>query len=270
MAEETVINGEETVGTEENKDLIRENEKHKQTIKLLMDEIEGLKTDKAEMKKRLDERLLEEIDSEADKRALGAISSRASELEIEVSRLQHDLGSTMGENDELGTELREMKREFEELKEKEKEKGLKVDELEKEKLELMGKIANEKEEKEKLEEENEKIKGELGKKENEIGMWKKQKEDIESKITLLEEALKKSEVKVGEMELKSNELQSNLEELNQKNLVNGDAVVASKSGNREIGLKGLKVQWPAALVSTGTLAVAAAAAGVYICYAKKR
>ncbi|PIA30052.1 hypothetical protein AQUCO_05700037v1 [Aquilegia coerulea] len=244
MAEETIINGKEDVGIEENKDLIKENEENREKIKLLMDEIEELKTDRLEMKKRLDER------NEADKKTLEAISTRAAELEIEVSRLQHDLGSTMGENDDLVKELKDLK------------KGFEV--LEKEKVELMGQIAREKEE-------NEKIKGELEKKEKEIVSWKMQKEEIESKIHLLEEALKNSEGRVGEMEVKSKELQSNLEELNEKKLVNGDAVVASESqcSRREFGFKGVKVQWPAALASTGTLAVAAAAA-VYIHYAKKR
>ncbi|CAL5335407.1 unnamed protein product [Camellia sinensis] len=156
MADEIVINGgddrrEEIVGSEEDfvdfdeseskasglmqriealevekRKLVRENEEERERVKNLKKEIEGLEGVVAELK--------------TDNKGLESVAARASQLEIEVSRMQHDLISSMSEGEEANKEVSELKRVVEELKRSISEKGLKVEVLEKERNLLLEKM----------------------------------------------------------------------------------------------------------------------------------
>ncbi|KAJ8646816.1 hypothetical protein MRB53_008564 [Persea americana] len=79
------------------------------------------------------EKMQAEIDrSEDDRKALKAIAARASELETEVFRRQHDLQSSMSECEDNREELQKLTGECEALKQSNREKKSKIDDLEKE------------------------------------------------------------------------------------------------------------------------------------------
>ncbi|KAF9621360.1 hypothetical protein IFM89_020019 [Coptis chinensis] len=234
MAEETVVVEERGIEIE------RENEDEK--IKVLMDEIEGLKQN--------------ETEHEQDKKALEAISTRASQLEIEVSRLQHDFISSASENEDLGKELKQIKVKFEEME-------IRIESLEKEKAKI------EKEKGDYLDKVVE-ISARVDEKEDEIARLKCVIKEKEAENAVLKE----SGAKMAEIEDKYNEVKKQWEELKQEKLVNGngngfgtDAVVENGE-NEKVGFKGLKgFKWPVALASTGTVAIAAVA--VYVIYARR-
>ncbi|XP_062106161.1 peroxisomal and mitochondrial division factor 2-like [Humulus lupulus] len=122
MAEETAMNGVDDQVTEnfynsdqtvelsrkveileqEKLKLAGENEETKEKINKLMIEIEKERSDESELKERLRE-MAKEIESfEEDKEALGAI---ATDLETEVSRLQHDLITAMSDGGAASAEV---------------------------------------------------------------------------------------------------------------------------------------------------------------------
>ncbi|KAF5732484.1 tropomyosin [Tripterygium wilfordii] len=284
--------------------LVRDNGEIKDQITNLTSEIEGLSTENEQLRNRLGELEGQVAESEQGKRALESIAARAVDLETEVSRLQHDLISAMSDGEEANSELAELKKvlgekeskleglesEVESLKKANAESEKKVRELER-KIGIL--------EVKEIEEKSKKIRGEeemrekIKEKESEISGFKKKIEDLEygvaqngvelEKITVdkkvLEEALRESEEKVKAMELKMVELQSEAEEagkvisgLKESTIqaVNGTASEILENGEGgEKGYKGLKVQWPVvALGSTG--AIAATAAVLYVCYARRR
>ncbi|KAL7217582.1 hypothetical protein ACSBR2_010939 [Camellia fascicularis] len=149
MADEIVINGgddrrEEIVGSEEDfvdfdeseskasglmqriealevekRELVRENEEERGRVKNLKKEIEGLEGVVAELKR--------------DNKGLESVAARASQLEIEVSRMQHDLISSMSEGEEANKEVSELKRnglEMEKMKKEREEIEIVKNELE--------------------------------------------------------------------------------------------------------------------------------------------
>ncbi|KAL5716441.1 hypothetical protein ACHQM5_018130 [Ranunculus cassubicifolius] len=278
MAEEPIVNGVSSDQTEvkskvwfedEKARLIRENEENEEKIKLLMDEIDALKTDRAEMKKRLNEQLQKEIgQSEQDKKALEAISSHAADLETEVSRLQHELA----DSEDAIKELSEVKSAFEGLKQSDKEKAEQIEKLVKEKAELVEKLAAEKAANESRIQELEKIVAEyvskVSKKESEIVVLKKENDGKDTQAIAIRDELKKSEANAEAMEAELGELRTKVEEYKQNNLMN--VVVRDESGKEsaETGENGFRFQWPTALASTGTFAAAVAA--FYIGYARRR
>ncbi|KAF6146338.1 hypothetical protein GIB67_020432 [Kingdonia uniflora] len=233
--------------------LIGENQESRVRIRDLSDEIEGLKRVNSSTKEKLGEMQAEIDRAEEHKRALQVISARASELETEVFRLQHELGSLVVENGDAATEIRELQSVIEVLKLENQERGAAVEALESEKVSLLERIER----------------GVVETKEREsksdavvvVGA-EKEKAEIESLKTLkgsLEEALK-------EMEAKVTRLESDLKDSEKKSTVvmNGSGGLASKRG-----LKSSKVQWTTvALASTGT--VVAMGAMVYINCARRR
>ncbi|XP_057954948.1 peroxisomal and mitochondrial division factor 2-like isoform X1 [Malania oleifera] len=95
-------------------ELERENDEIKERMGNLTVEIEGLMNDKMEMREKLGKMEREIEQSESDKKAVEAIAARAFELETEVSRLQHDLISSMSEGEEANAEVVKLKSQLEE------------------------------------------------------------------------------------------------------------------------------------------------------------
>ncbi|XP_077229261.1 double-stranded DNA-binding family protein isoform X2 [Tasmannia lanceolata] len=121
---------------------ILEEEKYEQSekIKFLMQEIEGFKKNEVEMEEKLEE-LQKEIDrSKDDLNALESIAARAADLEIDNSRLQHDLIMMSSEGEEVAAELRQLKEAFKDPKHISKEKDSKIEILEKERASLTQQI----------------------------------------------------------------------------------------------------------------------------------
>lgn len=251
---------------QEKRELVHENDVVKERINKLKEEIKGLESDKAELKREVER-------SESDKRALESISARAYELETEVSRLQHDLITSVNEGEESGREVVQLRREVEELKKNE----LKAELFEKERdmlLEMIDKDAVRVRE----------LEGKIDEKEDEIRKMKKLIEDrdlivakngvemerVKKEREELEGLLRKAERKGKEMEEKVGELRKELEAsermisgLKEKILdgVNGKAAVVVDGDFREHeekGLMGLKVQWPVVAAAGATGAAIAA------------
>ncbi|XP_043701876.1 peroxisomal and mitochondrial division factor 1-like [Telopea speciosissima] len=263
---------------QDNSELIREKGKRDAAIKELKEVIEGLRTDGATMKKEIEQ-------SSEDKKAVQVISARALELETEVSRLQHDLVSSMTESDEAKEELRKLKDALQELTRSNLNKQAKIEDLEKEKASLQERIEREVAEMKKSKSESEKLKKE----------W----DEMEKLKSSLEEALKQSQEKLKETEAKANRLQNELVESEKSvsklketeakaNRLQNELEESEKSvrklkelnsnctatareldaADAEKGSNGLKLQWQTAVASTGT--VAAAAAILYLNYARRR
>lgn len=283
----------------ERADLVRGSDETKERIRELLDEIERLKSEEASMGEKL-ERMETEIElAEEGKRAMESIVKRAVELETEVSRLQHDLISTMSEGEEANKEIAELKTvvdekgqrvevleiELENLKTGRAESEMKVRDLERkigvlEVREIEGKS-------EKLRVERE-LKEKIGEKEKEITELKDKVESLEVVVRRealeleklkkeksgLDESLWESEKKAKVMESKLLDLQGQLvraekviSELKVHAMDTINGTVDGLRGIADEGGKGLKMQWPLVTVgSTGAVAVVAAVA--YICYAR--
>lgn len=283
----------------ERADLVRGSDETKERIRELLDEIERLKSEEASMGEKL-ERMETEIElAEEGKRAMESIVKRAVELETEVSRLQHDLISTMSEGEEANKEIAELKTvvdekgqrvevleiELENLKTGRAESEMKVRDLERkigvlEVREIEGKS-------EKLRVERE-LKEKIGEKEKEITELKDKVESLEVVVRRealeleklkkeksgLDESLWESEKKAKVMESKLLDLQGQLvraekviSELKVHAMDTINGTVDGLRGIADEGGKGLKMQWPLVTVgSTGAVAVVAALA--YICYAR--
>ncbi|KAF2290610.1 hypothetical protein GH714_014691 [Hevea brasiliensis] len=217
--------------------LANENGKIKNQMRQLTVEIDSLRSGELELKLRLEAVGKEMEQSDESKRALDSIANRAVQLETEVSRLQHDLITSMSEGEEANAAISELKSIL-------GEKEVKLEELKQEKVETEKKYKNKF-----LELENE-----VAKKEG----W--------------EDKLKASEEKVRDMEEKMAKLQKDAEEA--RKVVGGlkkrtvDAVNGIRVDSLDNESKGLKMQWPVLAVgSTGAIAVAAAV--VYVCYARR-
>ncbi|KAG8662606.1 peroxisomal and mitochondrial division factor 2 [Manihot esculenta] len=259
--------------------LSNENEEIKDQMLQLRADIELLRSAESELKLRLQAMGKEMEVSEERKRALEFISKRAVQLETEVSRLQHDLITSMSEGEEANTEISKLKRvlgekevKLEELKKEKMDSEKKVKELEKKIGVLEVKEIEERNKRVRIEEE---MRDKLSDKEKEMFYYKNRFMVLEEEVARkeeLEEKLKASEEKVREIEEKMVELQKKVEEAEKVNGRVKERTVRAINGIQIEGMdkesKGLKVQWPVLAVgSTG--AIAAAAAVVYICYARR-
>ncbi|KAE9456720.1 hypothetical protein C3L33_11376, partial [Rhododendron williamsianum] len=246
---------------QEKRQLVHENDIVRERIDKLKEEIKGLESDKAELKREVEQ-------SGADKRALESISARAYTLETEVSRLQHDLITSVNEGEEAGREIVELRREVEGLK----ERASRAEVFEKERDLLLERVDEREDEVRKIRKVVEDREALVAKKELEVERVKKERDELEG---LLEEAERKGR----EMEEKVAELRKELEArekiicgLKERavDLVNGSkAVVVDgefRGDGEDKGLVGLKVQWPvvAAAAATG----AAIGAGAVLCYVR--
>lgn len=244
--------------------------------------VESLELEKKEMKDTIKKLSIEIEGSEEDKRILESIAARADELEIEVSRLQHDLVTSMSEGDELGAEVAELKRVL-------GEKGVKleglereVDGLKKEKVESEKKVrelernvglleVREMEEKSKRVRVEEEMREKLDEKDREISGFKKKVDDLESELDKCKSEKNSAEQTMKEMEERFLLWQKEIVEtekviagLKDKTLdgVNGTARDAKLGGDDEEEGNSLKWQLPLVAVS--------AAAVVCVCYARWR
>eukprot|EP00268_Persea_americana_P061724 TRINITY_DN782_c0_g1_i1.p1 TRINITY_DN782_c0_g1~~TRINITY_DN782_c0_g1_i1.p1 ORF type:complete len:313 (+),score=100.34 TRINITY_DN782_c0_g1_i1:325-1263(+) len=252
--------------------MIQENKQQKEKIKLMTLEIDGFKKSKEEMAERL-EKMQAEIDgSEDDKKALKVIAARASELETEVFRLQHDLQSSMSECEDNRADLEKLTGESEALKQRNREKDSKIDDLEKEKdFAILQMKKSEAETGKRVRLLQEEVKALVSTNEK----LEKAKKDVETLKSSLEGKLKQSEEK-------SKETDRIIKDLNQKNklmearladyaeekaemektilemekeLEKEDVMEESADGGR----RGFKFQWPvAAAASTVTIGAAVA------------
>ncbi|KAF2314791.1 hypothetical protein GH714_033586 [Hevea brasiliensis] len=256
--------------------LDNENKEIKDQMLQLTAEIESLRSGESELKLRLEAIGKEMEQSEEGKRALESIANRAVQLETEVSRLQHDLITSMSEGEEANAEISELKRVL-------GEKEVKLEELKKEKMETEKKVrelerkigvleVKEIEERSKRVRTEEEMRERLSEKEKEIFQYKDRFLELENEVAEKEKKLRASEEKAREMEEKMVELQKEVEEA--EKVIGGwkERTVDAINGIQVEGIdkwsNGLKMPWPVLAVgSTG--AIAAAAAVVYVCYARR-
>ncbi|XP_068665972.1 peroxisomal and mitochondrial division factor 1-like [Aristolochia californica] len=298
------------VGVEENdgapnlkhKIEVLEEEKWEQSekIKRMSLEIEGFKKNQSEMEERLEKMKKEVEQSDGDKRILESVAARAADLETEVARLQHDLVTSMSESHENAAELVELKSLCSGLTRSNQEKDSKIEDLEKTGAEMEIRIRTLEEKLSASDIQKRNIEEEATAKEEQIRyltlkvdemsieLKKSQKEttEIETKRCLLEEvvkAVRKDRVEEGQ---KVQQLLNDLKELKEENL----KIEKQKAGfeKRAVGFEKEKLEsekrvwelesemqkectkfsWPTvAAASTGTVA---AAAMLYLTYAKKR
>ncbi|PWA66283.1 tropomyosin-related protein [Artemisia annua] len=202
---------------------------------------------------------------ESDKRALSSIAARASELETQVSRLQHDLISSMSDGQEANAEVSNLKRKGREneaklsvienernlLLEKVKESEERFNESESEKARKIEVLGNKISEFEAKERENaEKIEALVEK----LRVSEAKEREKADKVDTLMEKLKESENKISELEneaknknLKVNEMQEKLDQLQQEIVSKENVVESTKNGIVS------KVDWPVVAVSAGAV-----------------
>ncbi|XP_026404725.1 peroxisomal and mitochondrial division factor 1-like [Papaver somniferum] len=234
---------------QEKSELLKEKNENHEKIRVLTDEIDGFKRNQVELNEKLEKMQKENAQFEQENKSLQSIAGRALELETEVSRLQHDLISTMSENDETRSEFQKLKSEFNELKEKIAEKESKIGDLEKEKISLLERNEKDAQEVKKLKSENETnvrdLKArevEISEKEGEILRLQNVENDFNKwKVKLNHEKEAENKQLLGDLE-KSEMLRRELEE---------DAKKEKETGKSKILL-------PAVIVSTGTVVAAAA------------
>ncbi|XWS41064.1 hypothetical protein CRYUN_Cryun17cG0048400 [Craigia yunnanensis] len=290
MADSTIINGEVENQTMENfydadkakitelaskiealesekLELGKENKEVKEKINKLTLEMDQLQNKEEEMRLEMDQ-------WEEDKMVLESITLRAADLETEVSRLQHDLITSMSEVDEANKEMVELKKGLE-------EKGLVIEKMEKEISELKKEnVENETKERElerklgvlevrEAEERNNKVRVEEEMREK-IDEFKKKVEELEAEVAktkaeleIRKEEKRESEEKAMVLELKMLELKELVEERTSEAIKGkGRAIVESVGCEK----KGLNVP----VVAAGTAgAIIVAAAMVYLCCRKR-
>ncbi|KAL0002227.1 hypothetical protein SO802_016008 [Lithocarpus litseifolius] len=282
--------------------LVNENSESKERIKKLSFEIGELRNDNASKKEKLGEMEKEIERSGEELKALESVARRAVELETEVSRMQHDLISTMSESEEANKEASELKRALGEKGERVERLEIEVESLKKEKLEsekrvrelerkvgvLEMKEVEEKSKKVRIEEE---MREKIDEKEREIGGFRKKVQELESVVAKngaelekwmreklgLEESLRESDEKAKVAESMMLGLKKEVEEA--ERVISGlkekaaEAINGSVNGVREFVVEGekksgLKLDWLVVAGSTGAIAFAAAAA--FVIYARRR
>ncbi|CAI0551501.1 unnamed protein product [Linum tenue] len=264
----------------QNGSLVQENDEFKDQVAKLQAEMESLKSEESEMMQRLEELESELEQSEETKNTLDSIAARAGDLEIEVSRLQHDLITSMGQGEDYATEVAELKKvlgdmevKLDEAKKQKAENEKRVRELERKVGVLEVKETEEKSKKIRLEEET---RDRLAEKEKELVKYKKRVEELENELAKkaeLEEKLRVSESRTREVEMRMVELQKEAEEAEKVIVALKQKAVETVNGFETDGREDKEefVEWPATAVvigSTGAIVVAAAAVAYFI-YARR-
>ncbi|XWS30080.1 hypothetical protein CRYUN_Cryun24cG0087600 [Craigia yunnanensis] len=248
-------------------ELVKEKKEVKEKINKLTLEMDQLRNKEEEMRLEMDQ-------WEQDKMVLESIAARTADLEIEASRLQHDLITSMSEADEANREVVELKRGLE-------EKGLVIERLDKQIAELKKeKVEREKKESDlerklgvlevrETEERSKKVKveEEMGEK---IDEFKKKVVDLEAEVARTRAELEISNEEKRESEEKAMGLQLNMLALKEvveertREAINGKArEIVERVGCNE---KGLNVP----VVAAGTAgSIVVAAAVVYLCCWKR-
>nr|XP_043635916.1 peroxisomal and mitochondrial division factor 1-like [Erigeron canadensis] len=274
MAEEIIVNGDsaadiEITTSEENSD-----EATNQTIQKLMQKVSILEQEKQSLVNESQttavkiKQLEEAIESsESDKRALSSIAARASELETEVSRLQHDLISSLSDSQDSNNELTELKKVVEELRESEAKKSERIEVIEKERELLLKKLEENVEklsvserrvaelEKEVVAKEESVVRSRKAVEElqlvvtesrGEVEKAEKVKVELKSKVKALEERVGEL---VKELEAVKKAVQENVEERDLN--VNGIENVGDDNEGKIV--MGMKVHWPVIAASAGAV-----------------
>ncbi|KAL4622272.1 hypothetical protein ACB092_06G285500 [Castanea dentata] len=284
-------------------ELASENSESKELIKKLSLEIGELRSDNASKEEKLGEMAREIERSGEELKALESVARRAVELETEVSRMQHDLISSMSEGEEANKEASELKRALGEKGERVERLEREVESLRKEKLESEKRVRElerkvgvlemkEVEEKSKRVRIEEEMRDKIDEKEREIGGFRKKVQELETVVAKsgaelekwvreklgLEESLRKSDEKAKVTESMMLGLKKEVEEA--EKVISGlkekaaEAINGSVNGVREFVVEGekksgLKLDWPVVAGSTVAIASAAAAAA-YVVYARRR
>lgn len=279
--------------------LVVETAETKEKIKKLTVEIEKQRSDEAELKEKVRE-LEKEIErSQEDKKALEVIMARAAELEILVSRLQHDLITAMSEGDaataevaelkgvlvEKGAKIESLESEVESLKTEKAEGEKRVRELErkigvlemKEIEEKSKKIRAEEEMREQIEEQErqivqlKKVVVELESQVSETGVeaekWVKEKLGVEAKLKDSEERAKAMESKVHLLQKEVETAETVIRDFKDKTVKVVNGAVDEIFGEEEE--KRLNLQWP--VIAAGSVgAVVAGAAVIFVLYGRRQ
>lgn len=174
-----------------------ENKDQTEKIKLLTLEIDEFKRNQAKLENRLEWMQMQINQAEDDKKGLQVITARASELETEVFRLQHDFQTSVMDCEETSSELKQLIQAYEELKQRNQEKDSEIEGLEKEKVSLMGKMD---ESKAQMENQIRDLDGEAKSLLADKQKLEKEKKEVEALKSSLEEKLKKYECKLEERE----------------------------------------------------------------------
>ncbi|GMI86776.1 peroxisomal and mitochondrial division factor 1 [Hibiscus trionum] len=243
-------------------ELGNENREVKENIKRLTLEFHDLQNQEEEVKQELDQ-------WEDDNVMLESLASRSADLENDVSRLQHDLITSMGEIDEVNKEAAGLKRGLE-------EKATVIESLEKE----MDDLKKEKMEIEKKERDLERKLGvlqvrEIQERSKNVRIEDKMKEkidELQKKVEALEAEAAKTRVELEktnaeklELEERALLLESNMLEL--KGVVERKTREAIKGRSRDKGFKGWLFRVP--VMAAGSAAVIFAAAVAYLCRRKR-
>lgn len=244
--------------------LVKENKEAEDQMSKLTAVIESLKSQEGEMRQRLNSMEMEVESSEEIKGVLEMISRRASELETQVSSLQHDLISAMSDGQEASAEALELKKalgekdgKLEELKKEKGEMEKKLRELERIVGVLEVKETEEKSKRVRIEEE---MREKVGEKEKEIGERKKRIEELEGNVRI-------TEGRMAELKRQAEEAESVIVELKDRSVevINGIEI----DREEKVGLK--REQWPLAVVgSAGAVVVVAGAAVLVYMYCARR
>ncbi|PSS16400.1 Peroxisomal and mitochondrial division factor like [Actinidia chinensis var. chinensis] len=206
---------------QEKREWIHENEVVRERVEKLKQEIGMLGSDKAALKREMER-------SEDDKKTLESIASRAADLETEVSRLQHDLITSMAEEEEANKELSELKKVVEELRKIISDKEMKLEVLENERNLLL----------ERLDKEGEVMKEAKAVRESRVRELEKKLEALEGR-----ESLEKSEkirieqeakAKIDEKEVEIRKLKKWVEELDSVVAKNGVEMERMKKEREEL------------------------------------
>ncbi|XVE83607.1 hypothetical protein DITRI_Ditri16bG0100700 [Diplodiscus trichospermus] len=250
----------------ENLKLSNENKEEKEKIKKLTLQLDQLRNKEEEMRLQMDQ-------WEEDNRVLESIAARSAELETEVSRLQHDLITSMSEVEEVNKDVVEFKRGLEEKALVIERLDKEIDELKKEKVESEKKVRDLERkigvlEVREMEERSKKVRIEEEMREK-IDEFKNKVEELEAELAGTRAELERSKEEKREYEEKAMVLELNMLELKgaveerTSEAINGKVRENLESvGCEEKGLN-------APVVAAGTAgAVAVAAAVVYLCCRK--
>lgn len=234
MSDSTIVNGVEdkTINIEDNSG---DGDGSDSKVAALMQKIAALEQEKSELvhenevvKERVNKLKgeIEESDAENEKlksetKVLDSIAGRAAQLETEVSRLQHDLISSLNENQEVNAELSVMKQEIEELRKSDVSKSVSLEAIERERNLLLEKINKDSEA---VKESNSRI------------------SDLEKKIQALEmrDSGYKSDKIRAEEEMKAKIEERDLKIRDLQNLVDESEAVLERSNKEKKGLEIVK------------------------------
>lgn len=205
---------------QEKSELVHENEIVKERVSKLKGEIEESDAENGKLK--------------SESKVLDSIAGRAAQLETEVSRLQHDLLSSINENQEISAELSVTKQEIEELRKSEVSKSASLEAMQRERNLLLEKISKDsegvKESNSRVSDLEKKIQAlemrDSGYKSEKIKAEEEMKEkieerdvkirDLQSLVDDLEAVLERSNKEREELEIVKNELEALLKKSERK------------------------------------------------------